>query len=170
MEGLLTTEIKSSLEKIISKCFFNNRIMDRMCSILSINFAMSNTSNILHKRLAHLYPVLADDVSDYMDARDCSVIYGATPVGDQEYESVLECFNKILELNLDLESEIKNSIKVANEINDYATKVFLENFLLKIISITKDILLLVDKAEMYGDSDINIMKLDHDIPDFGVFE
>ena len=45
----------------------------------------------------------------------------------------------------------------------------LEQFMLKITHITKDILLLVDKAEMYGDSDTSMMKFDHDMPSFNVF-
>ena len=162
-EGLISKEMKVSLEKIISHCFYNNRILDRMCSILSVTFVMPITSNILHHNLAHLYPLLADDISDYMDSRDCTTIYGETPIGDQEYDTVLDCFNKILEINLRLESLIKESIVLAQSINDYSTKVYLERFLLKILPITKDILLLIDKAEMYGNSDMSLMKLDHDI-------
>lgn len=168
-EGLISKEMKVSLEKIISHCFYNNRILDRMCSILSVTFVMPITSNILHHNLAHLYPLLADDISDYMDSRDCTTIYGETPIGDQEYDTVLDCFNKILEINLRLESLIKESIVLAQSINDYSTKVYLERFLLKILPITKDILLLLDKAEMYGNSDMSLMKLDHDIVSFGIF-
>lgn len=168
-EGLISKEMKVSLEKIISHCFYNNRILDRMCSILSVTFVMPITSNILHHNLAHLYPLLADDISDYMDSRDCTTIYGETPIGDQEYDTVLDCFNKILEINLRLESLIKESIVLAQSINDYSTKVYLERFLLKILPITKDILLLLDKAEMYGNSNMSLMKLDHDIVSFGIF-
>ena len=168
-EGLISKEMKASLEKIISHCFYNNRILDRMCSILSVTFVMPITSNILHHNLAHLYPLLADDISDYMDSRDCTTIYGETPIGDQEYDTVLDCFNKILEINLRLESLIKESIVLAQSINDYSTKVYLERFLLKILPITKDILLLIDKAEMYGNSDMSLMKLDHDIVSFDIF-
>ena len=168
-EGLISKEMKVSLEKIISHCFYNNRILDRMCSILSVTFVMPITSNILHHNLAHLYPLLADDISDYMDSRDCTTIYGETPIGDQEYDTVLDCFNKILEINLRLESLIKESIVLAQSINDYSTKVYLEKFLLKILPITKDILLLLDKAEMYGNSDMSLMKLDHDIVSFDIF-
>ena len=112
-EGLISKDIKTSLEKIISHCFYGNRILDRMCSILSVTFVMPITSNILHHNLAHLYPLLADDISDYMDSRDCTTIYGETPIGDQEYDTVLDCFNKILEINLRLESLIKESIVLA---------------------------------------------------------
>ena len=170
MEGLLTGEIKESLEKIVSHCFYANRITDRICSILSVSFVMPNTSNIIHHKLAHRYPVLADGISDYMDSRDCTTIYGETPRGDQEYGSYLDCFNKILEVNLDFERLVKEAIETAIKAGDYTTKIYLENYLLNIIPITKDILTLVDKAEMYGNNNSGTMKFDHDISDFNVFE
>nr|DAJ38998.1 MAG TPA: Ferritin-like protein [Caudoviricetes sp.] len=168
-EGLISAEVKTSLEKIISHCFYCNRLVDRMCSILSVTFVMPKTSNLIHHNLAHYYPVLADKISDYMDSRDCTVIYDETPRGDQDYDTVLDCFNKMLEINLNFESYIKDAIKLAQDTNDYTTKVYLEKYLEKIIPITKDILTLVGKAEMYGDSNNGMMKFDDNITDFGIF-
>ena len=51
MEGLLTAEIKESLEKVISHCFYANRIVDRICSVLSVSFVMPTTSNIIHHNI-----------------------------------------------------------------------------------------------------------------------
>lgn len=168
-EGLISKEIKAALEKIISHCFYSNRMLDRMCSVLSVSFVMPITSSILHHNLAHYYPILADYISDYMDGRDCTTIYEETPRGDQEYDTPLDCFNKLLEINLHLEKLITDAIILSQSNGDYTTKVYLEEFLLKIIPITKDILLLVDKAELYGDSDSGITRLDSDITDFGLF-
>lgn len=168
-EGLLTSEIKSLLENIVSHCFYSNRIVDRICSIMSVKFVMPNTSNTIHHKLAHLYPLLADEISDYMDSRNCTTVYGATIAGDQDYDNYIECFRKILELNLNLESLVKDAIVVAQTSGDYSTKVYLENFLLKLIPITRDIMLLSDKAEMYGDGDLNSMRFDHDFSIFNVF-
>lgn len=168
-EGLITKDIKASLEKIVSHCFYNNRIADRICSILSVTFVMPITSNIIHHKLAHIYPLLADDVTDYMDSRDCTSIYGATPAGDQMYDTYLDCFNKLLENHLKLEELIYEAINKCISANDYSTKVFLESYLRKVTKVTSDILLLVSKAEMYGDSDMNMMKFDADIEDFEIF-
>lgn len=168
-EGLITANMKLSLEKIITHCFYCNRITDRICSLLSVKFVMPITSGIIHQNLAHRYPLLADVISDYMDARDCTTIYGETPSGDQDYDRPIDCFNKILEINLNLENLTKEAIVLAQSINDYTTKVYLEDFLEDIIPITKDILSLVDKAEMYGNSDSDMMRFDKDIYAFGLF-
>lgn len=170
MNGLLNLNIKLSLEKIVKHCFYSNRMIDRICSLLSVKFVMPNTEKVVHPGLAHRYPALADDISGYMDDRGCTTIYGETPIGDQEYDAPIDCFNKMLELNLEMELLVKESITEAFNNGDYTTKAFLESFLLELISITKDILTVVDKAEMYGDSKADWMRFDHDFSDFNVFK
>ena len=113
MEGLLSKKTKLVLEKIIQHCFYINRMADRMVSVLSVKFVMPNTSNIIHKNYAHWAPVYADLISDYMDSRDCTTIYGETPRGDQEYENPLDCINKALEMNIELEKLLKKSIETS---------------------------------------------------------
>lgn len=171
-EGLLTLSIKSSLEKIIQHCFYCNRIVDRMVSWISVKFVMPNTANIIHPNIAHMYlgTLGADGISEYMDARNCTTIYGETPIGNQEYESPRECFNKLLEINLEWENLVKDSIKLAKEENDYTTMVFLESYLKNIINITKDILTLSDKIDFYDDTKAGWMRFDKDIKDFPIFE
>ena len=89
-EGLLTIEIKEALEEIVKQCFYNNRIADRIASLLSVQFVMPATEKIIHSKYAHLMPILADVITDYMSARDCSAIYGETPIGNQEYNTPLD--------------------------------------------------------------------------------
>lgn len=165
-EGLLSKEMKSSLEEIVSHCFYCNRILDRIVSILDVKFVMKNTANLIHIDFAHRYPLIADKVTEYMSSRDCTSIYGATPIGNQDYSNYIDCINTILEVQLKLEDKVKESIELSNNIKDYTTKVFLDNFLYEISGITSDILLIVDKSEMYGNSQMSAMKFDDDIKGF----
>lgn len=165
-EGLLSAEVKSVLEDIVGQCFYNNRMFDRMVSLLSVRFVMPVTGELIHNRLAHLYPNIADLVSDYMAERNSTTIYKETPRGDQDYDNPIDCFNYMLELNLELEKIVKKAIMTSQEAGDYTTKVFLDSFLRKLILVTNDILLLVDKATMYGNSHMSWMKYDNDIEDF----
>ena len=66
-EGLLTVEMKKSLEKIIKHCFYCNRISDRIVSLLSVKFVMPITANIIHPNIAHMYlgNLGADGISEY---------------------------------------------------------------------------------------------------------
>lgn len=170
-EGLLTLSMKSSLEKIIKHCFYCNRIADRIVSWMSVKFVMPNTANLIHPNIAHLYlGVLgADGISDYMDSRNCTTIYGETPIGNQEYDSPKDCFNKLLEINLEWENLVKDSIELARNENDYTTMVFLEKYLANIIDVTSSILTLVDKSEMYEDTKSGWMRFDKDVKSFPIF-
>lgn len=169
--GLLNSEVKLSLEKIVSHCFYGNRITDRICSLMSVKFVMPLSEKILHSKYAHLLPLLADKITEYMDSRDSATIYGLTPIGGNEYDDYIECFKDILDFNLELENKVKDSIKLSWETGDITTKVFLENFLLNLIPLTKDVMLLFDKAVAYGcDANGSNMQFDRDIHEFGVFE
>ena len=171
MEGLLTQEIKTSLENIVKQCFENNRIADRIMSLINVKFVMPSTEKILHPGYAHLMPAIADVVTDYMAARDCTVIYGETSRGDQEYDSPLDCFRKLLEINLTLETLTKETITLSLSQGDLSTKVKMEEFLLKLIPVTSDLLVIVDKGELYNnlESPMDWMNFDRDIHNFGVF-
>ena len=58
-EGLLTIEMKKSLEKIIKHCFYCNRISDRIVSLLSVKFVMPITANIIHPNILTIMPYLS---------------------------------------------------------------------------------------------------------------
>ena len=170
MTGLLTEKVKTSLEDIIKQCFYNNRIADRIVNLINVQFVMPNTEGILHEGYAHVMPKIADLITDYMADRDCSAIYGETPKGDQEYETPLECFRKLLEINLELELLAKLAIKTSNEEGDYITMIKVQDILIeRIVPLTSDLLTLVDKAENYNAS-LEWMTFDKDIYSFGIFE
>lgn len=169
-EGLLLANTKAVLEAIVKKCFENNRLVDRIVSLLTVKFVMPNTSNIIHQKIAHYYPILADEITDYMAQRNCTAIYGETMAGNQDYAEPIDCFNRMLEINLALEDVVKNAIIVCSENGDYTTKVFLDGFLRNLIPLTDDLLLLVDKATMYSNVHKDLMAFDYDINRFGIGE
>jgi ferritin len=166
MKPLINDKVNNKLNEIVKKLFEGNRILDRCMTEFSVKFAMNNTEGQLHPKLAHLYPKLADVISDYQSARDCLTIYGETPLDDSDYNSPLDIFNKILEYQEDLESLVAESIDTAKEDSDYTTKVVLDKFLLDIVPVMNQILLLVDKAESYKDW----MMFDADIEKFIILE
>lgn len=162
MKSLIPDQVNSALDSIVTKCFEGNRIADRGMSILSVKFAMNNTEKILHPKLAHLFPMLADMVSGFQDGRGALTAYGFTPEDISDYETPLDFFNKILNYCQDLEGLISESIEISSS-SDIVTYVFLIKFLRKVSRVTAQCLLLVDKAEIYNDDH---MAFDHRIEDF----
>ncbi len=167
MKPLISDEVNDGLNKIVQKLFEGNRIMDRAMSVLNIKFVMNKTVEQLHPKLAHLYPKLADVISDYQGARNMLTIYGLTPEDKTDYISPLDFFERLLDYMHDLESIVIEVSDVARENGDITTKIFLENFLITLIPVTNQSLLLVDKGELY---EKDWMAFDHRIEDFIVLE
>lgn len=164
MRALIPDGLNSALDKIVAKCFEGNRIADRGMSILSVKFVMNKTEKILHERLAHLFPALADVVSEFQNSRNNLTVYGVTPRDSSDYDSPLAFFETMLGFMMELEGLI---IEVIGESfsEDTPTFAFLSGFLVdKIVPVTAQCLLLVDKAEKYNDW----MLFDHNIEDFVV--
>lgn len=163
MTTLISDNLNDKLNLLVTKCFEGNRIMDRGLSVLNVKFVMNKTESILHPKMAHLFPLLADKVSGYQESRNCLTIYGATPLDASDYSAPYDFFSRVLDYMLDLESAIGEVIELSKEEEDYITYSFLLTFASDITKVTKQALLLVDKSEMYG---ADLKAFDHNIEDF----
>jgi hypothetical protein len=148
---LISDDVNNKLNLIVQKLFIGNRIMDRGMSVIGVKYLMNHTVDIIHPLIAHRYPLMADLISGYQEARNCLTVYGDVPTDDTEYNSVPEFFDRMVEYQIDLENLVYQVCEFAQEENDYMTKVFLDKFMLDLIPLTKQLLLLSDKANMYSD-------------------
>lgn len=152
MKQLIPTNLNNKLDEIVTKCFEGNRIADRGMSILAIKFVMHQTESVLHDKLAHLFPQLADQVSSYQGSRNNLTLYGLTPEGASDYDSPLQFFVRMVDYMMELESLIGEAIDIAQEEEDHATFAFLLSFLNSVTIVTNQCLLLKDKSELAGDN------------------
>lgn len=165
--NLLNTPVEDSLNLLIQRLFLGNRILDRMMSNLTVKFVMPKTESILHEKLAHSYPKMADYFSGHMEDRNCMAKYLVTPEDVTEYTNPMEIFNKYLEYQLELEELVCECISIAKDDGDMMTELALKEFLSgSLKKYTKQALLLVDKFDIYKDSKINWMHFDNQIEDF----
>lgn len=150
MKQLIPEKLNSKLDMIVTKCFAGNRMADRGMTILGVKFAMNKSESILHAKIAHLFPALADVVSEYQSSRDNLTFYGATPADNTDYATPLEFFEKLVEFMIDLESLVVEVMEDAVT-EDMSTYAFLLEYLRKLNPVTGQCLLLLDKAENYKD-------------------
>lgn len=165
-KGLIKENVNETLNQLIGDMFAMNRMLDRMMSVMSIKFVMPKTVNILHPKMAHAYPAEADKISDYQGSRNNLTAYPETPIGNEDYSTPLEIFNRMLMKQLEIEESISEAIVLAYDEGDMITKVFLQDFLLNFNKYTEQILLLIDKATMYGDNSVHWMLFDSNVEDF----
>ena len=162
-QPLINDKINDSLNLLVQKLFLGNRLLDRIMSVLSVKFVMKSTVDVLHPLLAHSYPLLADQISDYQDSKDCLTDYLDTPTDKSDYNTPKDAFVAYLDYSKELEEFIDECVQICKDNGDRTTKVFLEKFLLEIQKFTSQAQLLVDKAESYGNSPSQYMEFDRDI-------
>lgn len=162
MRPLITESINGKLDEIVTKFFEGNRIADRGMSVLGVKFVMVKTEKILHEKLAHHFPQLADIVSSYQGSRNNLTFYGLTPSDNTDYESPLQFFERMLDYMIDLEALVSETMEMTLH-DDFITFSFLVDFVEYVNQVTSQCLLLVDKAELYKD---DWESFDHRVEDF----
>lgn len=165
---LINKELNNMLDNLVGKCFAINRMLDRGVSILSIKFKMIQASEIIHQKIAHVYPsdVFADSISTYQGERGMLTIYPFTPVGDKDYSSPLDFIKDYYKENIELQDMICDTIDKSIEIGDHTTKVFLDGLLNRLSKYTSLSINLVDLFESYGNGNFQLQALDSAIKDY----
>jgi hypothetical protein len=164
--GLINENLNSELDTLVGQAFLGNRILDRAMSILNVKFVMNNSVKYLHTGFAHLYPLLADQISDYQGSRNNLTGYPDTPADFSDYDTPLSFFEKLLDYQVNYEESVKEVVKTAMDLGDFTTEAFLKSYLLTLNKYTEQIILLRDKAKEYGN---NHMAFDKDIKKFFLF-
>lgn len=162
-QSLIKDSVNAKLDELVKKFFLGNRIFDRAMSVLDVKFVMPKTVSILHPKLAHLFPSLADKISTYQSDRNALTVYGETPLDNSDYNSPQEFFIRMVAYMAEVEFLCGEICEIAMENNDHTTKAFIDSFLVSIIPVTKQLILLADKSEKFGS---DLMMFDHIVEDF----
>ena len=155
-----------AVTELIKKCFEENRAFDRMVSVLGVDFACSNSAELIHKNIAHAFPALADDFgARCLERYNISVKYGATPAAEENYNSVEEIIARMKARSIEFQIAIMGACKISCDNNDIHVYSDLIEILRGYNNIVEQLILLHDKIKAYGS---NAMAFDHDISTFWI--
>jgi len=130
---LIENELNMLLNDIVGKSFEINRRLDRIKSVVIVDFKLINTSRMLHA-LSHEYPVIfGDKIAEYQEKSGCIPIYPMTPIGNENYMSISECLAVYLQDLFDYRDLIEITIDKAIELKDQTTKKILSEILYGLI-------------------------------------
>ena len=162
---IVTQNTINAVTELIGECFKMNRHLDRLVSVLGVEFAYNNTANLVHQGIAHYYPMLADSLGERcLERYNIPVYYAATPEGGQDYTSVTEIIKDLEKVNIKFQAMMMGCAKIAFENNDIHVYADLLDLLEDVNKIVTQAILLADKIDIYGDNPA----YDHDIPDFWI--
>lgn len=155
-----------SIYELIKQCFVMNRKLDRMVSVMGVNFACNHSANKCHLGIAHYYPNLSDQIGERcLERYNIDIKYGETPSGKEDYLSVEDIIQTMEDKVVEFQNMYMGAMKVAFENNDLQVYSDLSDLLVDYNKIVEQVILLNDKIKTYGS---NVMGFDHDIDTFWV--
>lgn len=148
-----------ALDEMSQRFFWMNKKIDRMKSVLDVDFTMPILSELIHHDLAHMYPLLADEVNDIQEQFNYDANYLGVEGATEDYESVIEMMEKLHTWTLETNSQLNETIRIAMEEGDMNVYWKLSPISIEYSKYISNSILLKDKAMGYG---TNLMAMDKD--------
>lgn len=144
---LISGKTSLALDELVGSYFDLNRSFDRAVSILQNKFSMPNAANVIHHRLAHLFPLMADKVVEIKDLYNIETVYPETHRDSRDYVDLKDMMDTLLKEASDCYSVIKLVNEIATENKDYNVQAELVQLMNYHSLIMGQIITLRDKAE-----------------------
>ena len=128
------------------------------------DWAMVQASDIIHHKLAHLFPLMADMVSEIKDNYDESSVRPELQAHTETYDNLAEMFDRLLDECVATYDMIRLVNKCALEHNDFNVHVELTALMRSFNKIIGQMLTLNNKAHQIEDFDT----FDFRIKDWGI--
>jgi len=160
---LISQELNTILDSLVTEAFTCNRILDRSMSLLSVKFKLLKTSELLHAKFAHWFPQAADLVSNLQDSRGMLTVYGATPLANFDAVSHIELFEMFLDEFVKYQDMIEDAIDASILEKDRMVEAFLKDYLLKLNPYIQSAMNVLDVARMYGTEPLGMQLFDNEI-------
>ena len=127
--ALIDVELGKLMNVVSQKLFKANAIMDCVSSRMDTVFGMPKVSEILHYKIAHKFPLLADIITEYLGKRNYAVYYGLIPQIDYRYDKPSEYFWEFVNIMGEIRDDINTAIEQAEKVKDYSASDVLASFL-----------------------------------------
>lgn len=163
--AMLSDKTSEALDLLVGAFFDLNRSCDRRVSIMQNVFSMPQAAEIVHKNHAHLWPLVADLVSEFKDQYNIPTYYPQTHGDGRTYQNLSDLMESYLKETLDVYEMIKMAYNVAKENTDLNACAFLMKLTRIMSIIIGQVYTLRDKAvQMPTDYD----SYDAHIDDWGI--
>ena len=165
---LISEETYNKLNELLTESFKLNHLMDNL--VYQIDYeAYPNIAKIVHESYAHVWPAFADNISDFMIRLNAKPIRNNFTAQYTDHNGDLQgIFKDITRYTEEYRGKVLETLDVAEMQDDAETKIFLEDYLLKITPYRKQANLWATFAERYVDNyknfNIHFEKLTTAIP------
>jgi len=152
---IVSKNTQDALMEIIKMCFTENRVLDRLVSVLGVKFACNNSAKLIHHNIAHYFPALSDNIGQLcLERYNISVEYGETPSASEDYSSVTEIISILEKRIIDFQTMFMGLCKITFDNNDFHVFADLQDLLENYNKIVEQVILLKDKIGVYGENNV----------------
>ncbi len=116
---LISEQTSLALDELVGVYFDLNRTFDRAVSVMTNTWAMPNAANTIHHNLAHLFPLLADKVTEIKDKYNLTSVYPDTHKDARTYTNLEDMMSTLLKESADAYETIKMINKISEEQGDF---------------------------------------------------
>lgn len=149
---LISEETQEKLNLLIQRMFQHNRTWDNFLGFSNVEWAFNHFNEVFHPGLAHLYPLLADVVSDILLRYNIVPKYYTTERDTRTYGSMIEFFNTNINEHKETYELIKDGINTATVNGDLNVEADLKVLLREFNHFMEQSITLRDKAQIYGEN------------------
>lgn len=150
----ITKETIEVLQEMVDMSFVMTALIDRMQSVLDADLSYNNTANLIHQNIAHRYSgYFADMIADLtLQGYDISVNYGKVPIMNKKYNTLSEVLSELEDKVFDYQNALNMCYKITMDNMDIHIGVELLDLIKDHNKIVRQIILLCNKADAYGDN------------------
>lgn len=157
---MLSEKTSEALDILVGALFDLHRTMDRQVSWMQNIWAMPQSAEICHQKLAHLFPLLADEISSFKDKYNLTTVYPETHRDAREYRDLFDMMGTLYDEVESVYEIVKQTYYIAKEERDFNVNAMLQDFMEKFTDVISQVITLRDKAEQ--------MPTDYDAYDFHI--
>lgn len=93
---LISKQTSDVLDELTGAFFDLNRTLDRCVSVMTNVWSMPQAADIVHHKLAHLMPLMADEVTEIKDRYNLSSVYPETHRDGRDYTDLRDMYETVL--------------------------------------------------------------------------
>lgn len=128
IKTLIGEEMQKKLNEVLGACFQMNSHSDNVAYWLDYNFYVEASAEF-HEKYAHEFPVLADEISNFMIRMGARPVRYALTENVNDYDNTINAFEQVYNAILNFKRIIQEALDLAEFNNETNCKIFLENFL-----------------------------------------
>ncbi len=144
---LISKETSDALDVLVGAFFDLNRTFDRCVSWMQNVWSMPQAADIIHHKLAHIFPIFADQITEIKDRYNMTSVYPQTHADSREYTDLKQMFDIVFQECSEVYTMFKMVKKTVIEQDDFNVLVDLHEIMRAYNEIMGQVYTLKDKAE-----------------------